>query len=63
MSEIKTDITIGAVKITPPAVAFTSGLTSDQIIAALTITYLVVLITHSIWKWLREARSPYKNEP
>lgn len=57
MNDAKTEAILGGVKLTPPTAAIVSGLTSESVIATLTIIYLVVLITHTIWKWRREART------
>lgn len=51
MSDVRQDVAVGAVKITPPALALSSGLTTDHVIALLTILYLLLMVGHTAWKW------------
>ncbi|ULQ46935.1 hypothetical protein JN531_001305 [Flagellatimonas centrodinii] len=41
-------------KLTPPVVALLTEATADQIIAVLTIAYLVILLGHKLWSWRNE---------
>lgn len=54
--DMKSELTIGGVKLTPPAAVLASGITADQVISALTITYLLILIGHQCYKWWRDMR-------
>lgn len=53
--EVKNEVAVGSLKLMPPSIAMWSGVTSDHVIAVLTIVYLTVLIGHQLWKWKREA--------
>lgn len=48
------DLPLETVKITPPVYALVTGITSEQIIAVLTIAYLVILLGHKLWSWRNE---------
>lgn len=51
---MRSDLPIETAKLTPPVAALATGVTSEQIIAVLTIVYLVALLLHKFWSWRNE---------
>lgn len=54
MDEVRTDVGIAAVKLTPPVVGF--AMTLDQVVGLATLAYLVLQSAYLIWKWRNERR-------
>lgn len=49
------DIGVATAKAAPPALAYVSGLTVNDLIAWLTVGYLPLQGAYLLWKWRKEA--------
>lgn len=53
-TQILADLPMETAKLTPPVAAMVSGATSQELIAVLTVIYLIVLLAHKFWSWRNE---------
>ena len=53
-TQILADLPMETAKLTPPVAAMVSGATSQELIAVLTVIYLLVLLAHKFWSWRNE---------